>query len=100
MSATDGESIRKHVNVYFKVFGALAVLTVITVAVSYLNLGVGAAVPVALVIAAVKAALVALFFMHLKGETKGIQWGLILTAVFFLALILLPLYAYLDRVGG
>ncbi len=49
------------------VFVALLLLTVVTVLVSYVDLGLWNAV-VALLIASVKASLVALFFMHLKGE--------------------------------
>lgn len=49
----------------FKVFGALIVLTVITVAVAYVPLG-PLNVPVAIAIAAAKATLVVLFFMALK----------------------------------
>lgn len=48
----------------FKVFGALIVLTIITVAVAYVPLG-PLNIPVAVGIAATKATLVVLFFMHL-----------------------------------
>ena len=50
------------------VFGALLVLTLITVGVSYLDLPEVETVVVALIIATTKASLVAMFFMHLKGE--------------------------------
>ncbi len=49
----------------FQVFGALIVLTIITVAVAYVPLG-PLNIPVAVGIAASKATLVVLFFMHLK----------------------------------
>lgn len=52
-------------SVLFKVFGALIVLTIITVAVAYVPLGMFAA-PVAVAIAVAKASLVVMFFMHLK----------------------------------
>jgi len=48
-----------------KVFGALILLTIITVGVAYVPLG-PLTVPVAIGIAVVKASLVVLFFMHLK----------------------------------
>jgi cytochrome c oxidase subunit 4 len=41
----------------------------------------------ALLIASAKASLVALFFMHLKGESR-LVWGFALVPIFFLALIL------------
>jgi len=69
------------------VFAALLLLTVVTVLVSYVDLGLWNAV-VALLIASVKASLVALFFMHLKSESR-LVWGFALVPVLFLALILL-----------
>ncbi len=71
---------------YAVVWIALLVLTATTVAVSYVNLGVMNVV-VALIIASVKAALVALFFMHLKYENK-LVWGFALTPIYFLILII------------
>ena len=52
-------------SVLLKVFGALIVLTVVTVGVAYVPLG-PLGVPVAIGIATAKATLVVLFFMHLK----------------------------------
>jgi len=69
------------------VFAALLLLTVVTVLVSYVDLGL-LNVVVALLIASAKASLVALFFMHLKGESR-LVWGFALVPILFLALILL-----------
>jgi cytochrome c oxidase subunit IV len=69
------------------VFIALLLLTAVTVLVSYVDLGLWNAV-VALLIASVKASLVVLFFMHLKGETR-LVWGFALVPFVFLVLILL-----------
>jgi cytochrome c oxidase subunit 4 len=69
------------------VFAALLALTVVTVLVSYVDLGLGNVV-VALLIASAKASLVALFFMHLKGESR-LVWGFALFPIVFLLLILL-----------
>jgi cytochrome c oxidase subunit 4 len=55
--------------VYNRVFVALLVLTVITVAVSRIDFGV-LNIVVAMLIASLKASIVALFFMHLKFEDK------------------------------
>ena len=57
--------------VLLRVFGALVVLTVLTVAVAQLDLGV-LDLPVALGIAGAKSALVVLFFMALKYD-KGVN---------------------------
>jgi len=71
---------------YTAVFAALLVLTVVTVLASYVDLGL-LNVVVALLIASAKASLVALFFMHLKGESR-LVWGFALVPILFLALIL------------
>ena len=93
---SDSHDIQKHIKVYYAVFAALAILTVVTVAVSYIHFGVLAAVAVALAIAIVKGSLVALFFMHLSNERRWIYGTLVLTAVFFFAVLLLPLFAQLG----
>jgi cytochrome c oxidase subunit 4 len=72
---------------YLAVFGALLALTAVTVLVSYVDMGLWN-VAVALLIASGKAALVALFFMHLKGESR-LVWGFALVPLIFLALIIL-----------
>ena len=82
--------IDRHVRIYITVFVALMALTIITVAVSYLHLPIGYAVAVALLVATVKGTLVACYFMHLISEKKLIYAVLVLTAVFFLALLALP----------
>lgn len=71
---------------YITVWGVLMVLTAVTVAVSYVHLGMMNVV-VALLIASAKASLVALFFMHLREETR-LVWGFALTPLFFLILII------------
>src|SRR3989442_435063 len=63
---------RSGVRVYVAVFAALVVLTLATVAVSYVDLG-PVSVVVALSIAFTKAVLVVLFFMHLR-ESPGLTW--------------------------
>lgn len=55
------------------VWGALALLTVLTVAVTHVNLGSSLNLWVAMLIAVVKASLVALFFMHLRYEKPFIR---------------------------
>jgi len=91
MSGHTVEDIKKETRTYVLVFVALAALTVVTVAVSYLDLSLGPAVALALFIAAIKGSLVAGFFMHLISERKLIYSVLILTAIFFVVLMVLPI---------
>ncbi len=92
MNTASAEEVRKHVRVYLMVFAALAVLTAVTVMVSYFHLPVHTAVIVALIIASVKGSLVAGYFMHLISEEKIIYWVLGLTGAFFIVLMLLPTF--------
>ena len=71
---------------YLAVYGVLVLLTGVTVMISYVDLGLMNVV-VALLIASVKASLVALFFMHLKSEDR-LVWGFALTPIVFLSLIM------------
>ena len=98
MEHASQDEIRKHVRTYILVFVALLGLTVVTVAVSYLHLSIVPAVIVALFIASVKGALVASYFMHLISEKKLVYVTLVLTVVFFIALISLPLLGYHDTI--
>ena len=70
---------------YVAVWGALIVLTAVTVLVSYADLGVMNVV-VAFFVASVKASLVALYFMHLRHEDR-LVWAFALTPILFLVLI-------------
>jgi len=88
--------IDRHVRVYITVFVALMALTLITVAISYLHLPLPMAVTVALLVATVKGSLVACYFMHLISEKKLIYAVLALTAVFFVALLVLPVATVHD----
>lgn len=100
MSGHSVEEIRQETRRYVLVFVALAVLTLVTVGVSYLKLSFAPAILLALVIATVKGSLVACFFMHLIDERKLIYSVLVLTTVFFVVLMSLPVAAFLDRLVG
>ena len=86
--------IDHHVKVYILVFVALMVLTIVTVAISYLHLPVHTAVAIAMLVASVKGTLVACYFMHLISEKKLIHAILVLTVVFFVALLALPSFTH------
>ncbi len=100
MDAHSADDVKKSVRTYFMIFGALMVLTIITVGVSYVHLPIAMAVLVALVVATIKGSLVAMYFMHLLHERKVIYWVLILTVIFFVFLMFVPLLTNLDRIGG
>ncbi|MCP4250080.1 MAG: hypothetical protein GY778_23810 [bacterium] len=89
-------AIKAHTRVYLLVFGALAVFTVVTVGVSYLDVSVPMAVAIALLIASVKATLVACYFMHLLTERKALYSVLLLCVFFFIALVLLPILTHAE----
>jgi cytochrome c oxidase subunit 4 len=72
---------------YYGIWIALLCLTVITAAVSFLDLGPFNAV-VALVIATIKAVLVVLFFMHVKYTSEKLTKIVIVSAIFWLFLLL------------
>jgi len=83
------------VKLYYTVFASLAVLTVLTVAVSRLHLSATAAVVIAFMIAISKASLVAAFFMHLRYDSRALH---LMCAVPTL-LTLLMLMALMPDVG-
>jgi len=99
MSGHTVEEIRKETRTYLMVFGVLAVLTVVTVAVSYLKLSVGLAIMVALAIASVKGFLVAGFFMHLFSERKLVYSILLITVLFFGVLLWGPWHHWYNSLG-
>jgi cytochrome c oxidase subunit IV len=100
MDAHGADDVRKSVKTYYMIFGALMVFTVLTVAVSYLDIPIALAILVALIVATIKGSLVAMFFMHLLHERKVIYWALILTVVFFIFLMFVPLATNLDKISG
>jgi len=102
-SVESPEEFKKHLRPYYAVFVALLCLTVITVAVSYLRLERPLAIALALVIASIKAGLVAAVFMHLISEKKVIFAVLILTGLFFILVMTLPsltLYEHRHVITG
>ena len=81
---------------YVGIFVFLLVMTGLTVGASYIDLGWANPV-VALVIATMKATTVILFFMHVKYSPRITQI-VIISALFFLALLLgLTMTDYLSR---
>jgi cytochrome c oxidase subunit 4 len=81
------------------VFVMLMVFTVLTVAASRFHLAVPVAITLALVIAAMKGSMVASVFMHLSHEKRAIYGALLLTIVFFLVLLFIPVLSMMDHIG-
>jgi cytochrome c oxidase subunit 4 len=73
--------------VYYTIWIALLCLTVVTAAVSFVDLGPFNTI-VALVIATIKALLVVLFFMHVKYTSEKLTKIVIVSAIFWLFLLL------------
>jgi cytochrome c oxidase subunit 4 len=85
-------------SIYFLIFGALMVLTVITVAAANFDLGNEAVnTTVALTIAVVKAVLVILYFMHVRYSPR-LTWIVIAGGFLWLfIMIALTMSDYLTR---
>jgi len=96
---SDPAIIQKAIRKYIVVGALLLVFTAITVAVNRVHLAIPLAITVALIIAVTKGSMVASIFMHLSDEKKWIYGALILTVVFFVALILLPNLTVSDTIG-
>jgi cytochrome c oxidase subunit IV len=92
-----GHAQSSPLKMYFGVWITLLVLTFVTYEVSTIELGPFNAV-VALVIASIKATLVALFFMHVWHASEKLTKLVIAAALFFLILLLgLTMADYVTR---
>jgi cytochrome c oxidase subunit 4 len=90
----NAHDIQKHVKRYLFVFYALIVGTIVTVLASRVHLdSVALTVAIALLIASVKAFLVAGYFMHLISEKKMIYGILLATVFFFIGLMYLTIWS-------
>jgi len=98
MADSHAQDIDKHVRTYIIVFVSLMALTLVTVAVAFIEMPVWMAIAVALFIASVKGSLVACYFMHLISEKKLILVTLIFTVFFFAGLLLLPVLTNMDAI--
>ena len=83
----DGEHVVDSWVIYAAVFGALLCLTVLTVAASYVDFGAANTV-IAVLIASMKASLVAIFFMHLRHD-KPFHTLILLSGLLFLSFLFL-----------
>ena len=81
---------------YYAIFGALMVLTAVTVGASMVNLG-SLNFPVAISIAIVKATLVILFFMHVKYSSRLTKMVVGMSFLFLAIMFGLTLTDYMSR---
>ena len=82
--------------IYFTVFFALALGTILTVAASRFDLGMWNT-PIALVIATIKAVLVILYFMHVIHSTR-LTWVVVIGSFLWLGVLFVLTFAdYLTR---
>jgi len=93
MSSGHAHDVKAEVRRYMIVFAALVVGTIVTVLASYINLGHGGNIILALIIASIKGFLVAGFFMHLVSERVMIYTILIATVFFFAGLMYLTIWS-------
>ena len=90
--------------IYFLIFGALMVGTVLTVAAAFVDMDhklfAGANTVVALTIAVIKATLVVLYFMHVRYSTR-LTWVIVVAGFFWLAILFaLTMTDYMSRSSG
>ena len=98
MSAPDQHHVVP-LKIYYAIFATLMVLTGVTVAIAYIDLGPLNTV-VALAIACFKAMIVVLYFMHVKYSTRLIKLTVIAGLYWMGILLALTLSDYLTRGWG
>ena len=82
--------------VYVVIFGALMLLTAVTVGVAFVNLGL-LNTPIALAIAGLKGTLVILYFMHVRYSTR-LTWVVVVGSILWLGVLFaLTFTDYLTR---
>jgi len=97
--SADAHHVAKHVRLYIAVGVSLLLLTILTVGLSYVNFGTQQAnIVVALIVATLKACLVAAVFMHLASEKWTIYRFLIFTLIAASGLFLLTYCAFHDPI--
>jgi cytochrome c oxidase subunit 4 len=97
----DAAHIAAHIGAYLKVGAALLVLTGVTVGLSYVDFGSREMnIIVGMLVASLKAGLVAFIFMHLSGEKITIWRFLVMTTIFVIGLFFLTYLFHADPISG
>lgn len=94
------QEFNDHVRNYLAIFGSLLLLTLVSFAFWYFQIGLALQIFLTLVIASAQAFLNLRYLMHLKGESGTIKHFLILTAVFSAVLMLISLLAFFNTIPG
>jgi cytochrome c oxidase subunit 4 len=81
---------------YFAIFFALMILTIVTYLVTFVHLG-ALNLAVAMAIAITKASLVILFFMHVKWSPKIIKVSVGMSFFFLIIMLMMVMSDYLSR---
>jgi cytochrome c oxidase subunit 4 len=82
---------------YLAIGVGLLIGTITTVGAAFVNLGPFNPI-IALLIASIKAVVVVLFFMHVKGSSEKLSGAVVISGVFFFAILVsLSLADYLTR---
>ena len=82
------------VKVLLGTWGALMVLTVLTVLATRIDLGTNTNLALAMLVAVIKASLVCVFFMHLKYDKKVLTWSFYSGVVLALLVYLVVLFVF------
>jgi len=82
--------------IYWRTCAALMLLLALTWTIGYINLGMFNLI-IALTIAIIKASLVALFFMHIKGSSRLLHLAAAVGVIWLLIMLSLTLGDYLTR---
>jgi cytochrome c oxidase subunit 4 len=97
--SADAEHVAKHVRLYVAIGVSLLLLTLLTVGLSYVNFGTQQAnIVVAMLVATLKASLVAAVFMHLASEKWTIYRFLVFTGIAATGLFVLTYCAFHDPI--
>lgn len=90
------ETATHPVKIYWRNCAALMLLLALTWSIGYINLGTFNVI-IALAIAIIKATLVALFFMHIKGSSRLLHLAMTVGLIWLLIMLSFTLTDYFTR---
>ena len=100
MNQLSAQDIKQEVKKHLLIYGLLLFLTAVNFIVSKLSLLGDQTVFFVLTLAFVQGILIAGYFMHLISERKLIHFVLIITVIFFLGLLFLPVMQFWGKLFG
>jgi cytochrome c oxidase subunit IV len=90
------ETVTHPAKIYWRNCAALMLLLALTWTIGYINLGMFNVI-IALAIAIIKALLVALFFMHIKGSSRLLHLAMTVGVIWLFIMLSLTLTDYFTR---